>query len=400
MKPGAPRFEALDAWRGLSAALVVLFHLQAYSHFYDLSFLRNSYLFVDFFFVLSGFVITANYRTKLLSGFSFWHFMSLRFGRLYPLHVATLAVLVAMESVRYHYDGLFGGVVGGKFVGDRSVASIVSNVFLVQGLGIHDRLTWNQPSWSISVEFYTYAVFAVAVLYLRGRTYLAAGLFIVGAPILLFWYVGHIDAQYDFGIFRCIFGFFVGLVVYDFHSAIKKGASNFGYLAAGFVEIVCVGFLFSFLSLCGEGALSLAAPLAFAAVVLVFSFEGGFVSKILKARPLMRLGLLSYSVYMTHMLVQIGMRYAFEFLQKKSGATLFHQGFFGAELWQGDLAYLICLMVVVAISCFTYSFVEKPGRWLSQRLASRLFASSERLVSTRSFLKDERKRVVTPATTN
>jgi len=43
------------------ACLVALFHLDAYSHLYGVPFLRNAWLFVDFFFVLSGFVIAANY---------------------------------------------------------------------------------------------------------------------------------------------------------------------------------------------------------------------------------------------------------------------------------------------------------------------------------------------------
>src|SRR5258708_1350832 len=168
MEVSRHRFEVLDSWRGLSATLVALFHLQSYSHFYELSLLRHSYLFVDFFFVLSGFVITANYRARLLSGFSFWHFMFLRFGRLYPLHFATLAALVVLEVVRYRFDGLFGGEPGTKFSGPHSIEAIVTNVFLVQGLGVHDMLTWNQPSWSISTEFYTYVVFAVALLIFRG----------------------------------------------------------------------------------------------------------------------------------------------------------------------------------------------------------------------------------------
>lgn len=402
MKPGQPRFEALDSWRGISAALVALFHLQAYSHFYDLSLLRNSYLFVDFFFVLSGFVITANYRAKLLSGFSFWHFMLLRFGRLYPLHFATLAVLIAMEVVRYHYDGLFGGVVGGKFVGDRSIEAIVSNIFLVQGLGVHDRLTWNQPSWSISVEFYTYVVFALVVFLFRARIHFAAVAFIVGAPILLFWHVGNIDAQYDLGIVRCIYGFFVGLVCYDLHLALKRksGAPTYGVIIAGLAEAVCIGVLILFLCLCNGGALSLAAPIVFAAAVLVFSFEGGPVSSALKMRPLLALGLLSYSVYMTHMLVQIGMRYVLEFLQKKSGLVLFHQGFFGSELWQGDLAYAVCLVLVVAISYVTYNLIEKPGRRLSRHVADRLFYPAERPSPNWSIREDKRERIVTPAATN
>src|SRR5882724_8788344 len=148
------RFEVLDSWRGLSASFVALFHLQAYSHFYDLSLLRHSYLFVDFFFVLSGFVITANYRRKLLSGFSFWQFMFLRFGRLYPLHFAILMALVGLELVRYWFDGALGGEIGNKFSGPNSVEAIISNVLLIQGLHVHDGLTWNMPSWSISVEFY------------------------------------------------------------------------------------------------------------------------------------------------------------------------------------------------------------------------------------------------------
>jgi hypothetical protein len=51
------RFEALDGWRGICACLVVLFHFHGFSPIYSVELVRNSYLFVDFFFVLSGFVI-------------------------------------------------------------------------------------------------------------------------------------------------------------------------------------------------------------------------------------------------------------------------------------------------------------------------------------------------------
>src|SRR5437762_9602227 len=82
------RFVVLDSWRGIAACLVALFHLDAYSHLYGVPFLRNSWLFVDFFFVLSGFVIAANYQQRLLEGFGVGRFLLLRLGRLYPLHFA------------------------------------------------------------------------------------------------------------------------------------------------------------------------------------------------------------------------------------------------------------------------------------------------------------------------
>ena len=54
-------FRVLDSWRGIAALLVALFHLDIYSALYSLDFTRNAFLFVDFFFVLSGFVITHSY---------------------------------------------------------------------------------------------------------------------------------------------------------------------------------------------------------------------------------------------------------------------------------------------------------------------------------------------------
>src|SRR5260370_10144867 len=319
------RFIALDAWRGLSACFVALFHLQAYSHLYEFSLLRHSYLFVDFFFVLSGFVITANYRAKLLSGFSVWQFMFLRFGRLYPLHFATLVALVRLEVVRYRFDGLLGGEVGHKFSGPHSVQAIVTNILLIQSLHVHDGLTWNMARWSVSVEFYTYAIFAIALLFLRSWIYLFIAFVVVIAPIFLFIFAGHIDVQYDFGIIRCVLGFFIGFICYDLYIIMKQGNSfrNHTFAIVTSAEIACVGLITSFVCFCGDGPPSLAAPAVFGLAVFTFSFEGGFVSKILKARPFVFLGALSYSIYMVHVLVQIGMRYALQLAEKKRAIVLF-----------------------------------------------------------------------------
>jgi peptidoglycan/LPS O-acetylase OafA/YrhL len=379
------RFEVLDAWRGLSASFVALFHLQAYSHFYELSLLRHSYLFVDFFFVLSGFVITVNYRTRLLSGFSFWHFMLLRFGRLYPLHFATLVAFIMLEVARYRFNGFVGGELENKFSGPHSIEAIITNLFLVQGLGMHDMLTWNQPSWSISAEFYTYAIFAIVLLLLRSRIYLFVAFVILAAPIALFVFVGNIDAQYDFGIVRSLLGFFVGFVCYDLHLAImqRKNPRNHMTATIGAAEILCVGLAIFFVCFCGDGAPSLAAPGVFGLAVLTFSFEGGFVSKVLKARPFVFLGLLSYSIYMVHVLVQLGMRYALQLAEKKSGIVLFNDGFIGAEMWQGDIAYGVSLALVVGVSYLTYNLIEKPGRRQSRKVADIIFATTEPSTTSR-----------------
>jgi len=389
-----PRFEVLDAWRGLSASLVALFHLQAYSHVYELSLLRHSYLFVDFFFVLSGFVITANYREKLLSGFSFWQFMLLRFGRLYPLHFAILIAFIGLEVVRYRFDGLLGGVVGSKFYGPNSVEAIFTNIMLIQGLHVHDGLTWNMPSWSVSVEFYTYAIFGIVLLLLRNWIYFLIIFVFVTAPFFLFVFVGHIDTQYDFGIIRSVLGFFVGFVCYDFYMLIKQ-RNSLRTAILNSAEILCVGLLVLFVCFCGDGPPSLAAPAVFGLVVLIFSFEGGFVSKILKARPFVFLGALSYSIYMMHMLVQLGMRYALQLAERKMGIVLFSEGRIGAEMWQGDLSYVVTLALVVGVSYLTYNLIEQPGRRQSRKFANATFATVE---PSAPPLAEKCKRVATHAT--
>jgi peptidoglycan/LPS O-acetylase OafA/YrhL len=370
------RFVVLDAWRGLSATLVALFHLQAYSHLYNLSLLRHSFLFVDFFFVLSGFVITANYRHRLLSGFPFWEFMLLRFGRLYPLHFAILLAFVGLELLRYQFSGAFGGEIGQKFYGPNSVEAIFTNLLLIQGLHLHDGLTWNMPSWSISVEFYTYAIFAFCLMVFRDWIYSFTAFVFVAAPIFLFILVGHIDAQYDFGLIRCVLGFFVGFFCFDVYMIIKRNGKFVGILSATETEIVCAAAVILFVCFCGDGLASLAAPAVFGFAVVAFSFEGGFLSRLLKARPFVVLGALSYSIYMTHMLVQLGMRYALQITERKTGIVLFSKGTIGGEMWQGDIAYPVCLALIVGVSYLTYKFIEQPGRRSTRKLANAIFGSA------------------------
>src|SRR5437899_2287510 len=153
------RFEALDGWRGVCASLVVLFHFHGHSPIYSSGLVRGSYLFVDFFFVLSGFVIAYNYARRLGDWPGVKRFLILRCGRVYPLHLFMLMCFVAYETLRLAEKP-------DAFTGPNSPAAVVSNVLLLQSMGVHDHLTWNGPSWSISTEWWTYVVFALVCVWL------------------------------------------------------------------------------------------------------------------------------------------------------------------------------------------------------------------------------------------
>ena len=162
------RFEALDSWRGIAACLVAFHHLapSVDSHLNQLGLVPNSYLFVDFFFVLSGFVIAANYEQRLAEGFSVWRFALLRFGRLYPLHLAVLLALILLRLV-HSASGL--GTPSAFQPPLWSADTIIASLLLVQSLHLFDFTPWNGPSWSISTEFYTYLLFALGVGLMKRR---------------------------------------------------------------------------------------------------------------------------------------------------------------------------------------------------------------------------------------
>ena len=66
------RFKALDGWRGVCAMMVVLFHLDAGTHVHALT--RNGWASVDFFFVLSGFVLMSAFEGRVGAGASLRRF--------------------------------------------------------------------------------------------------------------------------------------------------------------------------------------------------------------------------------------------------------------------------------------------------------------------------------------
>ena len=153
-------FRVLDSWRGIAALFVAIFHLNVLSAIYSLDFIRNGYLFVDFFFVLSGFVITHTYSDRLGTLQSLGTFAIRRLGRLWPLHVVVLLAFVAVEGAKAISAARGASFYKPPFTDGTSPGSILTNLFFGQSYGIERQLTWNPPSWSICAEFWTYFIFA------------------------------------------------------------------------------------------------------------------------------------------------------------------------------------------------------------------------------------------------
>ncbi len=382
MTPRAPdssainRFEALDGWRGVCACLVVLFHFHGYSPIHTAPLVRNSYLFVDFFFVLSGFVIAWNYADRLGSAAQVRRFLMLRLGRLYPLHLFMLLLFVAYEAAKMKFGASSGTGFEG-FTGENSPAAVLSNLFLAQSLHLHDSLTWNGPAWSISTEAWTYVLFALVCVTLGLRGWMLA----VAAALPPLWLL-HVsstgmDVTFDWGLVRCVFGFALGVGCAYFHRARPQSLLGRGGLQTTALELVMVAAVVLFVSAVGKSAWSLLAPFVFAVAVLVFACEQGAVSRVFRTAPMRWLGTLSYSIYLTHFFFVMLVPVLVKKLTRQDLWTpmplpggQFVQVYGRNEL-EGTLFYVLVLALTIAFSAITYRWIETPGRDWSRRMAGR-----------------------------
>jgi peptidoglycan/LPS O-acetylase OafA/YrhL len=358
------RFVVLDSWRGLCALMVASHHLGATWSGFDLPLVQSSYLFVDFFFVLSGFVVMHAYGAKLRGARQVGVFAVRRFGRVWPLHMVLVLVFFAVEIAE--------ALVRGR--PDLPVLALGTNTFLVHALGMHDRPLLNFPSWSISAEFCTYLLFAaLAFAVASGRTALrfpaaAAALAAGGAGAVALWSPDWMNATWDLGLFRCVYGFFLGTLVHALFAATgERVRRHRGALHAA--EVLAVAAVAAFVSGAGEGPATLLAPAVFAAAVYVFAFEAGALSRVLRIRAMQALGAWSYSIYMVHVLVLMAVIDAAKLLAMAfpDGIVRVGPGFGRKLMLIGDplvmdLVFVLYIAATVAAAAVTFRLIEVPGR--------------------------------------
>jgi peptidoglycan/LPS O-acetylase OafA/YrhL len=373
------RFETLDSWRGICALLVAVFHMPLAGALAGNQFIRGSYLFVDFFFVLSGFVIAHAYGARLMRGEGLAKFMVTRFGRLFPLHAFMLLAFLAFEFLRLKVPQLGGQDTA--FTGGFTLNTLLDNALMIHGLGFEKHLSWNAPSWSISTEFFAYLLFAILVVGLRRTSLMAFAIIVAVAPIMLLKLSPHfMDTTYDFGIIRCIYGFSLGVLVqaYFARSHVTLGNDRETKMAWTAAELATIFAVVMFVANSHDNAASLLAPFVFGFAVLVFSHEAGYISTILRARPFILLGALSYSIYMTHLFVQGRMFNIARYLDGHHATSIISMQATGGEptfAYAQNIAIsatIFMILLTLIASIITYNMVEKPGQKWFRKLASKL----------------------------
>lgn len=167
------QFQTLDGLRGIAAFSVMLFHRRDW--FGGNGFFGHAYLAVDFFFLLSGFVIAHAYERRLGQRGSFWPFVRERAIRLHPMLVlgGFLALAVALIDARSSQTL------------DMSHAGLTFSASLVPlpafWTNADSAFPWNIAIWSLFWELVANILYAIAVIRLSDKVlkWSVAALFVV-----------------------------------------------------------------------------------------------------------------------------------------------------------------------------------------------------------------------------
>ena len=369
----------LTPLRGIAALLTAIFHVElVLSSFGGVlvpgessSILGRMYLMVDFFFVLSGFILCYVYAQNFadsVTGQDFRKFTIARFARVYPLHLFSLLLTALFIFLLKEW----GVAVSPILDTENSVYSFITNLFLLHSMNLHQWFTFTHASWSISTEWWMYMLFPfvvwpfmkvgkigrLIVLALCITGYLAVGYLLVPLvtlPDSLSFFRSpeappfSLNVSYQYGFARCFFGFVIGMVVYF---AYKEDWGKKVFSSGAVFSILVLG-----LAICMHLAvLDVITVLFFPLILLSAAYGSQNLNAILGSEPLQKLGEWSFSIYLIHQpfLYQGA---ALMGSPDKTGIPLPKLNLFTS--WLTCLAFIVFILF---ISYLSYRFIELPAR--------------------------------------
>jgi peptidoglycan/LPS O-acetylase OafA/YrhL len=263
--------------------------------------LKEGFIGVSFFFILSGFILAYNYRDSILNHKTITSkFYIARIARIYPLHLLTLLIAVPLTLQIPKFDIFLW------------IKQLFFNLTLTQSFIPVKKIyfSFNSPSWSISNELFFYLLFPFLILLivkLKNYKYNLFFLipFILFLPLLMLLISPNFykNLFYVNPFFRVV-DFIIGILLFELYQVIKTKNKLFKYSILEFSSIILLLVFFAFHSyipLVLRYSVYYWLPMSF--IILVFAFQKGLVSRLLSNKNWILLGEISFAFYMFHQLI-------------------------------------------------------------------------------------------------
>ena len=374
-----PHYELLDGLRGVAAILVVFYHIFEGFSFAELTngagngiirTLNHGHIAVDFFFILSGFVISYAYdeRWKKMST---WQFFKRRLIRLHPMLVmGALIGVLAFAFVGFEkWDGNTaptGWVMVAMLLTMFMIPAVPGVPYEVRGNG--EMFPLNGPAWSLFFEYIGNILYALVIR--RLSTKILTILAVVLGCLHAWFFVGNVSG-YDMvgvgwtidevnfwgGLVRMLFPFTVGmLLARTFRPRKVKGA--FWICSA----ILIILFIVPYITPLKNTDISINSLYEVVCIAVIFPFivwlgACGNAGNGIMAKTNRLLGDLSYPLYIVHYPI---MYIFYVWLIKKEYYTL-------SECW-GMTILVVIASILLAFLCLKF-YDEPVRRWLTKKFS-------------------------------
>jgi len=339
----------LDVFRGLAALSVCAVHF-TYNSFFHNYFAQG--LFVQLFFVLSGFVICYNYEEKINNYYDLKNFLLKRFKRLYPLHLFFLIIFLFIEIIKYillfKYDVRFNNL---PFE-TNNLKNFLLNFFLLQHFA--EQYSFNGPSWSISVEMMLYITFGIFIFLNKKLTTYFSIIYVI--IFICFFNSIYGEDLSILGYFSGLYSFFIG---YLFCILFKK---NFflikKYFNIFYISILSIFLIeiFIFRSISSKFFYSIFFGLIF--YMSCFIDSNSKLFKILFNKFFIFLGKISYSIYLSHLLIFFLIDNFLKHILKLNTKLNLDNYVLDLNYLEANIITFFLYLITIGFSVITYNFIE------------------------------------------
>ena len=345
MQSSREQIDSLTGLRAVAAVWVMLMHFREITPTRVWEFpvldglVANGAYGVDIFFVLSGFILCHVYTGSFGSGISTDHvrrFIVYRFARIYPVHLVTFAVILALLAAKLMTSG-------GSELPNRYDPATIATTLTLTHAWVPGIQTPNMPAWSISAEWFAYILFPALCFFLSYCKWAAPLYGATGLSLAMF------EPFWHYSLTHVLSGFLIGMAAYRGMPALSRVQfGRFTGLAVAAAVVFWAGATTPRLEL---------GLLLFAVLMVVLANPRDLLSRFLGFSLIVYLGEISYSLYMVHWPARIIMRNAF-------------QTFDLLDTLPPALVVSSYVLVTLVGAMASYHFVELPGRALLRKAAA------------------------------
>jgi len=346
------RVEQLTFTRFIAALSIVIYHfgvdISPFNNIFLTLPLKQGYVGVSFFFILSGFVMILAYsKNKTISTYDY---LKKRFARIYPIYFISILLLLTyfiFQKISIDINGL------------------ILNLFVIQSWFSGKAFSFNGPGWSLSVEFFFYLLFP----FLWNNYFSRFNYNKLIIPLTLFFILSQILFSflvYKFGytfptdtndyivcsplmhLNEFLLGNLFGLI---YIKRFKTISMNFDLLILFVILLILLLLNYPIGIYFHNGLLSI----IFIPLILLISMNNGIITRIFKLKPFIFLGEISYGIYILQLPI-------FWWTYR----ILSHYSFYDKTY-----SFYIYVFVLLLCSSLSYIFIETPLRLIITKLKNK-----------------------------